>query len=103
MKWESDYPYHPDNVQDAYLSTNLMDRLFEEIKQVSTRYEEILLFIKLHEDTHRQVLLGLLSQKEAADMVEKAAEQYRSRYCRWVHLEPEYNSFYRLVNRDNWR
>lgn len=43
MKWESDCPYHPDDVQDAYLSTELIDRLFEEIKQVSTRREEILL------------------------------------------------------------
>lgn len=39
MKWESDCPYHPDDVQDAYLSTELIDRLFEEIKQVSPEHE----------------------------------------------------------------
>lgn len=102
-KWTEDYPYHPDDVTSAYLSVDLVNQLLSKIQLSSKKCEEILNFIKLHEDTHRQVLLGLMNPNEALGRINEAAEHYRSIHHRWIHLEPEYNLFYRLVNRGNWR
>lgn len=102
-RWEKDPPYHPSENNSAYLSQNVVEEIGAIISSISEKGRRVIEVIKKHEELHRRALLGELPVHDADRRIEEAYEDYVKKYGKWPHQEKEYDEFYRILNRGNWK
>ncbi|MGI6467750.1 MAG: hypothetical protein GXZ09_05855 [Syntrophomonadaceae bacterium] len=104
-KWTGSTPYHPDDISYAYVTTELVTEIAKQVRAKmgnSPTINEVLEYIQFHEEVHRQLLLAEPVSELIKLKVDQWAREYRNHKGKWIHQEPAYEEFYRLLNRGNW-
>lgn len=99
-RWLGDPPYHPEDMPDKYLSSALIEELFNEIG--STDNNDVLEVIQKHEMIHKDFVMGQILREDRDRAVKLLYDAYVSRHRNWPHQEEAYVRFYSILNNGNW-